>query len=82
MVRTPSPIGEATRVVGRNIHAVRQSRGWSRQTLADRLGISQSMIGRWEAGMSNISVEQLYACADALGVKPSRLLRMSGETTR
>lgn len=35
---------------GKLSRAVRERHGWTQQTLAERLGVSISTIGRWEMG--------------------------------
>lgn len=42
--------------------------------LAERAGLSRSVIARLETGAASISSDRLWVLAAALGTKPSRLL--------
>lgn len=46
----------------------RKSRGWTQKELADRLGVSQSMVSRWENGEENFTVVTLTKLAMAFDV--------------
>jgi transcriptional regulator with XRE-family HTH domain len=39
-----------TESISENIKTLREKRGWTQHQLADRLGVEQSTISRWEAG--------------------------------
>jgi transcriptional regulator with XRE-family HTH domain len=62
-------ITDDDRYIGRQVQWVRMSRGISQQILADRIGISRSLIAKYEAGTDPIdSRSRLYALASALEV--------------
>lgn len=67
--------GAITRRAGANARAVRHQKGMSQAHVATVLGWTQSMVGRLETGHVGMSVEQLVLLAEALGVKPARLMR-------
>jgi transcriptional regulator with XRE-family HTH domain len=52
--------------VGRNIRAVRRTKGLSQFQLAERSGLSADFIGKVERGTTSPSLESLKAIADAL----------------
>lgn len=60
--------------VGKSIAAHRLQRGWSQQDLADKSGIGQSTISRYEAGDRVMGIEALVRLSNALNVAPGVLL--------
>jgi transcriptional regulator with XRE-family HTH domain len=60
--------------VGAQLRAERQTRGLSLRELADRLGVSPSLISQIETGRTRPSVSSLYAIANELGVSLDELL--------
>jgi transcriptional regulator with XRE-family HTH domain len=60
--------GELQRRVGARVRALRAGRGLTQLRLAERAGISRPSIANVEAGRQNVSLRQLCALADALGV--------------
>lgn len=67
--------GERTLAAGANLRAVREQRRLSQADLGARVGWTQSMIGRLEQGIVNMTVDQLFTLAEALKVKPARILK-------
>lgn len=55
--------------LGKRIAAIRDGIGLSQGQLAQKLGVSQQMISRWE-GSSNLEPETLNRFAEGLGVTP------------
>lgn len=53
---------------------LRKRQGLTQQALADRLGVEQPTIQRWEKGKREPELSQLIALAEALGVEPGELL--------
>lgn len=60
--------------VGKRLRAERQAKGLSLRDLADRLGVSASLISQIETGRARPSVSTLYAIAAELGVSLDDLL--------
>jgi len=60
--------------VGRNIKRLRRQRGWTQQSLADRVGIHQVYVAQIEGAAREVSLEMLGRVAKALRVRPGRLL--------
>jgi transcriptional regulator with XRE-family HTH domain len=62
--------------VGARIRALRHKRGWSQQTLADRLPrpVNANYVSRWERGENAPSWSNLYALATAFGVRITALI--------
>lgn len=56
-----------TTQIGARIRAARTARGLTQDDLADRLGIHQATVSRWELG-GTITVEQLVQVAEALDI--------------
>jgi transcriptional regulator with XRE-family HTH domain len=60
--------------MGDRLRAARRAHGLSLRVLADRLGISPSLISQVETGRAKPSVNTLYAMATELGVSIDELL--------
>lgn len=57
-----------SRRIGLEIMGARRARGWSQRELADRAGVSQSIVSRVERGWTGASVELLCHLTTALGL--------------
>jgi transcriptional regulator with XRE-family HTH domain len=55
--------------VGRMIRELREARGLSQRELAERMGTTQSVVGRLEAGGSRPTIVTLERVAQALGLQ-------------
>jgi len=55
--------------VGRMVRELREARGLSQRELAERMGTTQSVIGRLEAGGSRPTIVTLERVAHALGLR-------------
>ena len=64
---------------GELIAALRKEKGWSQAELAERLGVTNKAVSRWETGRGYPDVELLQLVARELGVTISELLE--GERT-
>ena len=64
---------------GTLIAALRKEKGWSQTELAERLGVTNKAVSRWETGRGYPDVELLPLLAKELGVTISELL--DGERT-
>ena len=60
--------------IGEQLRARRHSRGLTLRELADRLGVSASLISQIERGRANPSVSTLYAMVAELDVSLDELL--------
>jgi transcriptional regulator with XRE-family HTH domain len=60
--------------IGEHLRARRQERGLSLRDLADRLGVSPSLISQIERGRANPSVSTLYAMVGELDISLDELL--------
>lgn len=56
------------------LRQIRKERGWSQQTLADKAGLPQPSISRFELGERSPDEHQIRALARALEVPPSALI--------
>lgn len=57
------------------VQEVRVQKGFSQAQLAQRVGVDQSQISRIESGKISPSLAMLDKIADALGVKPIKLIK-------
>lgn len=64
--------------MGDRLRAARRAHGLSLRALADRLGISPSLISQVETGRAKPSVSTLYALATELGISLDELLFVEG----
>ncbi|MFI6571504.1 helix-turn-helix domain-containing protein [Nocardia fluminea] len=63
------PQPETDRYVGQQVRLIRARRGISQQVLADRVGVSRSVIAKYETGLRPVDSRRvLLALAGALGV--------------
>ena len=65
--------------VGQRLRSERQAHGLSLRDLADRLGVSPSLISQIETGRARPSVSTLYAIASELGVSIDDLLFLDAD---
>ena len=50
------------------IHDARRKKGWSQKDLADKMGVNQSLVSRWESNECNFTIDTLVDIADTLGL--------------
>ncbi len=60
--------------IGRRLKKARKINGLTQEQLARVVGMSRTSISNIEAGIQGMSVETLYALADAIGKEPGDLL--------
>lgn len=60
---------------GLRVRALRQALGLSQEALAELAGLHRTYIGSVERGERNVTLSNIYALADALGVQAQELLR-------
>lgn len=70
----PRPPGDRSKIVGANVRAAREKAGLTQTELGDRIGCSQGQVMNLETARTQMWVERLLDLADALGVKPAKLL--------
>lgn len=66
-------IMERRRGFGARIASLRRDRGMSQEALALAAGLDRSYMGRVERGEQSVSLDKIFAIADALGVSPAGL---------
>lgn len=64
-----------------NIRRLRRAAGLSQEELAGRLGVSRQSVSLWEQGVTNPTVENIYAMAEVLGVSFNELMAPPEEGT-
>ena len=57
-----------------NIRRLRRAAGLSQEELAGRLGVSRQSVSLWEQGVTNPTVENIYAMTEVLGVSFNELM--------
>jgi ribosome-binding protein aMBF1 (putative translation factor) len=76
-VLVPEPEDRAAqrrRVFGQQLRKARRVKGWTQTDLAARAGLDRSHLSEIEHGKHAITIERVYALADALDVPISTLL--------
>lgn len=68
-------------VLALNIIRLRRSRGWTQEALAEQCGLNRTYIGDIERRARNVSTNNVFRLANALGVEAWILLKPP-ETTR
>jgi transcriptional regulator with XRE-family HTH domain len=58
---------------GARVREIRKQHGISQEELAHRAGLDRTYVGSVERGERNISLDNIWLLADALGVAPGRL---------
>lgn len=56
-------------LIAAEISMKRQELGWSQADLACKLGVTQGLVSRWEAGETNFNLSTLVRIASALDLK-------------
>lgn len=62
-------------IFGQNVRRVRQQVGLSQEELAFRAKLHRTYISSIERGVRNVSLENIFAIAEALEVPPGELLK-------
>lgn len=70
--RRPGP-DEGRRVFGERIRTLRQNRGLSQEHLAELAGVHRTYLSSVERGERNVSLDNIYAIAEALSISPAEL---------
>ena len=65
-------------IFGHNVKRIRTEAGLSQEELAYRAKLHRTYISSIERGQRNVSVENIFAIADALKVPPGDLLNPVG----
>lgn len=66
-------------ILAENLKALRQSAGLSQEELADRAGLHRTYVSSVERGQRNLTLENIFALAKALGTTPSNLVQLPNQ---
>lgn len=61
-------------VLAQNLRRLRTATGLSQEELAARAGLHRTYVSSIERGQRNVSVENIFALARALGCRPAELV--------
>lgn len=61
-------------IIGQNVRRIRHEAGLSQEELAFRAKLHRTYISSIERGERNVSIENIFAIAEALKVRPGDLL--------
>jgi transcriptional regulator with XRE-family HTH domain len=73
-------VKNANAEVGRAIAALRKKSGLSQEELADRAGIHRTYVSQLERGLKSPTLQVLFALANSLNTKASKIVRMVEES--
>jgi len=59
---------------GKNVRSARIDKGWTQEQLAFEAGVKRGYVSEIENGKRNPSLDVVEKIADALGLKPAKLL--------
>ncbi|MGN0076246.1 MAG: helix-turn-helix domain-containing protein, partial [Parafannyhessea sp.] len=62
------------------IAEARRAKGWSQQTLAEKMGTTQQQIARWETGQRDPKADVILKMSSLLGATVSYLLGVDSDT--
>lgn len=68
------------KILGHNIRRLRLATGLSQEELADRAGLHRTYISSVERGERNVSVDNIFLLARALGVEAADLVTETIDT--
>lgn len=74
----PSP----KQILAANVRRIRNDTGLSQEELADRAGMHRTYISSIERSERNVSLENIFALARALGIAPAELISPHGKKGR
>lgn len=67
------PLPEEARLLGKRMVALRKSRNWTQEQLAEAAGLDVSYVAALEVGLVNPTLRNLVRVADGFGVSLSKL---------
>lgn len=68
------PLSNAKQILAENVRRLRLSAGLSQEELADRADLHRTYISSIERQERNVSLENIFVLAKALGVTPATLV--------
>lgn len=72
-------MGDVRESFGKRVRAIRKTKGWSQEELADACELDRTYIGGVERGERNVSLVNIEKIAHALNVDPKDLLDFEAE---
>ena len=63
-------------IIANNLRTLRTSAGLSQEELADRAGLHRTYVSSVEGGKRNVTLENIFSLAKALGATPADLVRL------
>ena len=68
-----------SKILGENIRILRTEKGLTQEQLAEIANMHRTYIGAIERGDRNVSLKNIVAIAEALGVKPNTLFEFNSQ---
>lgn len=73
------PASNAKQILAKNVRQLRTQAGLSQEELAARADLHRTYISSIERAERNVTLENIFILADALGVTPAELVTPSDE---
>ena len=70
------------RILAENLRRIREATALSQEALADRAGLHRTYISSIERGERNVSLENIFLLAEALGVQPADMVTPTKDERR
>lgn len=68
-------VDEILKQFGRNVKAERYRRGFTQESLAEKVGVNREYISKVERGLANMSLKKIANLANFIGADINDLLR-------
>ena len=79
MPQEKRPVSPSRLMFAARVRQERQARGWTQEDLGERADLSWNYIGQVERGVRNISVDNMDAIAQGLGMPLAELLHSNAK---
>ncbi|OGU00818.1 MAG: transcriptional regulator [Geobacteraceae bacterium GWC2_48_7] len=70
----------SSKEIGRNLYQLRTKAGWTRERLAEEIGVTPQQIHKYESGTNMMNTDQLQQVAQALDVPVQSLFMEADES--
>jgi transcriptional regulator with XRE-family HTH domain len=76
------PVNIGGETFGQRLERFRKEKGYTQKELAQKIGISQVLISKYEKGTLSLSAEMLFRFAKALNISSDKILGLEGSDSK